>query len=54
MGQFVEVEEMYRTFNMGVGMILVVNPKNVDAVLANTDGYVIGEIAAGEKGVEFI
>ena len=54
MAQFVEVEEMYRTFNMGVGMVLVVNPKNVDAILANTDGYVIGEIAAGEKGVEFV
>ncbi|WP_072679579.1 phosphoribosylformylglycinamidine cyclo-ligase [Arcobacter sp. LA11] len=54
MGQFVETEEMYRTFNMGVGMVLVVNPANVDAVLANTDGYVIGEIANGEKGVEFI
>ncbi|QDF27734.1 phosphoribosylformylglycinamidine cyclo-ligase [Halarcobacter anaerophilus] len=54
MGQFVETEEMYRTFNMGVGMILVVNPKNVDSVLANTDGYVIGEIAKGEKCVEFI
>lgn len=54
MGQFVELEEMYRTFNMGVGMVLVVDPANVDAVLANTDGYVIGEIAEGEKGVEFI
>ena len=54
MGEHVELEEMYRTFNMGVGMVLVVNPANVDAVLANTDGYVIGEIAQGEKGVEFI
>jgi len=54
MGQFVETEEMYRTFNMGVGMILVVNPKNVDSILENTDGYVIGNIAKGEKGVEFI
>jgi len=54
MGQFVEEEEMYRTFNMGVGMILVVNPSKVDSVLANTDGYIIGEIAQGEKGVEFI
>ncbi len=52
--QHVELEEMYRTFNMGVGMVLVVNPANVDAVLANTDGYVIGEIAEGEKGVEYV
>jgi phosphoribosylformylglycinamidine cyclo-ligase len=54
MSQHVELEEMYRTFNMGVGMILVVNPKNVDAILANTDGYVIGEITQGNKGVEYI
>ena len=54
MGQHVELEEMYRTFNMGVGMVLVVSAENVDAVLANTDGYVIGHIAVGAKCVEFI
>ena len=54
MGQYVELEEMYRTFNMGVGMVLVVSAENVDAVLANTDGYVIGQIAQGAKCVEFI
>ncbi|OCL89220.1 phosphoribosylformylglycinamidine cyclo-ligase [Arcobacter porcinus] len=54
MGKYVELEEMYRTFNMGVGMILVVNPKNVDAVLASTDGYIIGELKAGDRKVEFI
>lgn len=54
MGQHVELEEMYRTFNMGVGMVLVVSAENVDAVLANTDGYVIGHIALGAKCVEFI
>jgi phosphoribosylformylglycinamidine cyclo-ligase len=54
MGQHVELEEMYRTFNMGVGMVLVVSAENVDSVLANTDGYVIGHIADGAKCVEFI
>ena len=54
MGKHVELEEMYRTFNMGVGMVLVVSAENVDAVLANTDGYVIGHIADGAKCVEFI
>ena len=54
MGQHVELGEMYRTFNMGVGMVLVVSSENVDAVLANTDGYVIGQIAEGAKCVEFI
>lgn len=54
MGQHIELEEMYRTFNMGVGMVLVVSAENVDSVLANTDGYVIGHIADGAKCVEFI
>ena len=54
MGQYVEEEEMYRAFNMGVGMVWVVEPENVDAVLENTDGYVIGALAHGEKGVEMV
>ena len=54
MGKHVELEEMYRTFNMGVGMVLVVSAENVDSILANTDGYVIGHIAEGAKCVEFI
>ena len=54
MAEHVELEEMYRTFNMGVGMVLVVSAENVDSVLANTDGYVIGHIALGTKCVEFI
>ncbi len=54
MSQYVEEEEMYRAFNMGVGMVWVVDPENVDAVLANTDGYVIGALAHGEKGVEMV
>ena len=54
MSKNVELEEMYRTFNMGVGMILVVNPLNVDAILALTDGYVIGELKEGKREVEFI
>lgn len=44
---------MMRTFNMGVGMILVVPKDNVDTVLASSDGYVIGEVVNG-KGVELV
>ena len=54
MGKHVEEHEMYRAFNMGVGMIFVVNPSNVEAVLANTDGYIIGEIVEGEKGCDLV
>ncbi len=49
MSLHVEESEMYRTFNMGVGMILVVSPANVDYVLQNSDGYVIGELKEGKK-----
>jgi len=53
-GKHVEKEEMFRTFNMGVGMVLVVSPQNVDNVLENSDGYVIGELKTGEKGVTLL
>ena len=54
MGQYVEEEEMFRTFNMGVGMVLVVDEKDVEAVCTNTDAYVIGAMIKGEKGVDLI
>ncbi len=47
--QHVEIDEMYRAFNMGVGMILVVEEANVATVLAKTDGYLIGEIKEGKR-----
>ena len=54
MSQYVEESEMMRTFNMGVGLILVVNPSNVEEVLKNTDGYIIGEVQNGARGVDLI
>jgi len=54
MSQYVAQDEMFRTFNMGVGMILVVDTQDVDDICANTDGYVIGEMIAGEKGVDLV
>jgi len=54
MSQYVEEEEMFRTFNMGVGMVLVVDIDKVDVVCANTDAYVIGAIIVGEKGVDLV
>ena len=51
--------EMFRTFNMGIGYVLVVAPDDVDTVLAVKalgEGGVfhIGDIVAGERGVELI
>lgn len=45
--QKVEPAEMMRTFNMGVGMIVVSPKENADFVLANSGGYVIGEVVKG-------
>ena len=51
---YVEEEEMYRTFNMGVGMILVVSPKNSQYILDNSDGYIIGKITSNKNNISLI
>jgi len=48
--------DMYNTFNMGVGMSVVVAPDKVEEALstlrgAGEDAYVLGEIIEGEDGV---
>lgn len=49
-------EMMYNTFNMGVGMVLAVDPKDADATIkaveaAGEKAFVLGKVEAGEKGV---
>ncbi len=53
-GKYVEEEEMFRTFNMGVGMVWAVEESSVDKILNETDAYVIGYLEKGEKGVELV
>lgn len=53
----IEEQMMYNTYNMGIGMIVAVDPEDVEktmeAIKATGDTpYVIGKIEAGEKGVE--
>jgi phosphoribosylformylglycinamidine cyclo-ligase len=58
----VDREEMYRVFNMGIGLILVVPPDSVSSVLAKAatlgdQGWQIGEIvvsAGAEPEVEYV
>ena len=49
MSEHIDQDEMFRAFNMGVGMILVVEESNVNKVLASSDGYLIGEIVEGQR-----
>ncbi len=53
----IPVEDMYSTFNMGVGMMIIVSPEDVDTALetlkaAGENAYVVGKVEDGEKGVE--
>ncbi|HEY1095455.1 MAG TPA: AIR synthase-related protein, partial [Glycomyces sp.] len=50
-------EEMERTFNMGVGMVAIVAPDQVDRSLAvltarHVEAWTIGEVAEGDGGVK--
>ncbi|MBO5069378.1 MAG: phosphoribosylformylglycinamidine cyclo-ligase [Roseburia sp.] len=52
----VEEEMMYNTYNMGIGMMVAVDPADVDKAMeaikaAGDTPYVIGKIIDGEKGV---
>lgn len=52
----VEEEMMYNTYNMGIGMMVCVDPADVDKAMeaikaAGDTPYVIGKIIDGEKGV---
>lgn len=52
----VEREEMFLTFNMGVGMIIVVAPEHADGVLASLrsggePAWIIGALEAGARDV---
>jgi phosphoribosylformylglycinamidine cyclo-ligase len=55
----VSLAEMYRTFNMGIGMVLVVSACEEEKILEELKAqgekvFVIGEITAGSGMVEYI
>lgn len=55
----VSQQMMYNTYNMGLGMIVAVDPKDVDKAMeamksAGDVPYVVGKIVDGEKGVDLV
>ena len=55
----VEEGEMYRVFNMGIGMVVVASRERAGEIEAHLDGiaeahYRIGTIVKGEAGVEYV
>lgn len=51
--------EMYRTFNMGVGMVIVCSPADQQAIASHlsasaTECFGIGRVVQGERGVKLI
>jgi phosphoribosylformylglycinamidine cyclo-ligase len=50
-------KEMFATFNMGIGMVLILSPRDLEGVLASLDSRAIphidmGEVVPGNKEVE--
>ena len=55
----VEEQVMYNTYNMGIGMVVAVNPEDVDTAMramkaAGETPYIIGHIESGKKEVQLI
>ena len=55
----VDEAEMYHVFNMGVGMVLVLPPNQIDTAItllrvSGESPFLIGEIIHGEKGTQII
>ena len=53
----IEEHMMYNTFNMGLGMVIAVNPEDVETTMkaiedAGDKCYVVGKIVEGDKGVD--
>jgi phosphoribosylformylglycinamidine cyclo-ligase len=54
----ITTDEMFRAFNMGIGLILVCAPELVDQVLSASAGEpaakIIGHIIRGDRHVHYI
>lgn len=55
-GENIADEEMYRTFNMGMGFVVALDPEDAAALAEATDGQVVGRVTEGTgvavRGIE--
>ena len=52
----IDDKEMFRTLNMGIGMVLVLTKKDIDRAIAalkksGVNAHVIGKVIKGDRGV---
>jgi len=47
-------DDMRRTFNMGIGLIMAVASEHAEQVKTTVGGEIIGEIVRGEPGVTYV
>ncbi|MGF7059470.1 phosphoribosylformylglycinamidine cyclo-ligase [Brassicibacter mesophilus] len=53
----IDIDEMYSTFNMGIGIVMAVAKNDADDIIkflkdSHNDGHIIGEIIKGEGGIK--
>ena len=51
---YVQDSDKYRTFNMGVGMVLVCDSADADSIAREAGGYILGELEKGDQCVKFV
>ncbi len=50
----ISTEEMYRVFNMGIGMVFVVSAKEAHQIAQQLRGKIIGKIIKGSSQVQLV
>jgi phosphoribosylformylglycinamidine cyclo-ligase len=55
----IDREEMFHVFNMGIGFTVIARPQFADAIqsdlqAAGSPSWVIGEMQAGPRGVDYV
>lgn len=53
----IEIKEMYRTFNMGIGLVMVLDQEIANNIISQYESrsekiYIVGEIIEGERGID--